>query len=131
MEKSDTISSAVRLSRRIFMAAGIWGVLVVFPLYFLESLIGEQQPPPITHSEYYYGFVGVTLAWQILFFMIARDPLKYRSIMLIAILEKLSYGLAVPLLFAAGRVPSVVFLTGLPDLFWAALFAVAYWKTQA
>jgi hypothetical protein len=121
----------VRFSGRVFLAAGIWGVLVVFPLYFLESLIGEQQPPPITHPEHYYGFVGVTLVWQILFLVIARDPLKYRSIMLIAILEKLSYGLAVPLLFAAGRVPGVILLPALIDLVWAALFAVAYRKTQA
>jgi len=116
-------------SRRIFMAAGIWGLLIVFPLYFLESTINREQPPPITHPEFYYGFVGVTLVWQILFFVIARDPVKYRTIMVIAILEKLSYALAVPVLFAAGRVPKGSLLISLPDLAWAILFAIAYWKT--
>jgi hypothetical protein len=116
-------------SRRIFMAAGIWGLLIVFPLYFLESTINREQPPPITHPEFYYGFVGVTLVWQILFFVIARDPVKYRTIMLIAILEKLSYALAVPVLFAAVRVPKGSLLISLPDLAWATLFAIAYWKT--
>jgi len=81
----------MRFSRRVFVIAGIWGALIVFPLYFLESAINVQQPPPITHPEYYYGFAGVTLVWQILFFLIANDPIKYRTIMLIAILEKLSY----------------------------------------
>jgi hypothetical protein len=119
----------MRFARRVFMAAGIWGVLIVFPLYFLESTINQEQPPPITHPEFYYGFIGVTVVWQFLFFVIARDPVKYRTITWIAILEKLSYGLAVPLLFAAGRVPRVPFLISLPDLGWAALFAIAYWKT--
>ena len=118
----------MRFSRVVFVAAGIWGVLVVFPLYFLEATINQQQPPPITHPEFYYGFIGITVVWQILFFVIARDPVKYRTITLIAVLEKLSYGLAVPVLFAAGRVPMVSFLTGLPDLVWATLFAIAYWK---
>ena len=116
-------------SRRVFVAAGIWGLLIVFPLYFLESTINRGQPPPITHPEFYYGFVGVTVVWQLLFFVIASDPIKYRAITRIAILEKLSYGLAVPLLYAAGRVPGVPFLISLPDLVWAALFAIAYWKT--
>ena len=119
----------MRFSRTVFLAAGIWGVLVVSPLYFVESIINKQQPPPITHPEYYYGFAGVTLVWQILFFLIAKNPIKYRTIMLIAILEKLSYGLAVPLLFVAGRLPSVVLLTSLPDLIWATLFAIAYRKS--
>jgi len=118
----------MRFSRVVFVAAGIWGVLVVFPLYFLEATINQQQPPPITHPEFYYGFIGITVVWQILFFVISRDPVRYRTITLVAILEKLSYGLAVPLLFAAGRVPVVAFVTGLPDLVWATLFAIAYWK---
>jgi len=101
----------------------------VLPLYFLESRISANSPPAITHPEYYYGFVGVTLVWQILFFVIAYQPWRYRSIMLVAILEKVSYGLAVPMLFATNRVSAVTFLTGLIDLAWAVLFAVAYGKT--
>jgi len=116
------------MSKTVFLAAGIWGVLLMVPLYFLEAMINEQQPPPISHPEYYYGFAGVTLVWQFLFLAIARNPIRYRPIMLIAILEKLSYVIAVMLLFAGGRAPGVVFLTSLPDLVWAALFAIAYWK---
>ena len=51
----------MRFSRVVFVAAGIWGVLVVFPLYFLEATINQQQPPPITHPEFYYGFIGITV----------------------------------------------------------------------
>jgi hypothetical protein len=119
-----------RFAGRVFTAAGIWGVLLVFPLYFLEPLIGARQPPPVTHPEFYYGFVGVTLAWQALFFVVAREPYRYRPVMLTAVLEKLSYGLAVVLLFAAGRVPGAAVLPALPDLVWAALFAEAYRRTR-
>src|SRR5438128_1850759 len=108
---------------RVFLVAGLTGVLFVLPMYFLEARIGRAQP--ITHPEYYYGFVGVTLVWQILFFVIARNPIRYRPIMLVAILEKVSYGLAAPMLFAAGRVSAPIFGTGLIDLGWAVLFAIA------
>src|SRR5262245_28331587 len=118
-------------ARRVFTAAGIWGFLIVTPLYFLESTIGRQQPPLVTHPEFYYGFAGVTLAWQIVFLVIARDPDRYRPIMPVGILEKLAYCVAVPILFALGRVPPVVFLGSLTDLVWAVLFAFAYVKTPA
>lgn len=39
-------------AKRVFYAAAVWGLLVVSPMYFLESRISEQQPPAITHPEY-------------------------------------------------------------------------------
>jgi len=49
----------------------------------------------------------------------------------VAVVEKLGYGLALPLLFAAGRVPGAAVLPALPDLAWVALFAASYRKTRA
>jgi hypothetical protein len=115
--------------RRVFLVAGIWGVAVLTPMYFLEGTVGQRMPPAITHPEYYYGFVGVALVWQVLFFLIATDPSRYRPVILVAILEKVSYGLAVPMLFAARRVDVWVFVGGLIDLMWAVLFAISYGKT--
>ena len=119
----------MEFARRVFVAAGVYGLLVVSPLYFLESRLNEQLPPPITHPEYYYGFVGVTLAWQMMYLMIGRHPIKYRAIMLVAILAKASYGIAGFMLYAAGRIPLVVLLGGTIDLVWVVLFAIAYGKT--
>ena len=116
-------------ARRVFVAAGVWGLLVIFPMYFLESRISEQQPPAITHPEYYYGFIGAALAWQILYLLIARHPVKYRTIMLVAIFAKTVYGVAVCMLYAAGRLAFVVLVVSSIDLVWAALFAIAYGKT--
>jgi len=116
-------------AKRVFIAAGIWGILIVGPMYFLESRISEQQPPAITHPEYYYGFVGVTLAWQIVYLLIGMDPIRYRTIMLVGIFAKSTYFIAGAMLYATGRLPLIVFAGGLTDLVWAVLFAVAYAKT--
>jgi hypothetical protein len=121
----------MQFARRVFFAAGIYGILVLTPLYFLESRIGEQQPPPINHPEYYYGFVGVALAWQFVFLLIARHPIKYRTLMLLALPEKAAFGLVVPILFAMGRTPFTVLITSSIDLVWLVLFAIAYGKTPA
>ena len=46
---------------------------------------GLDNPPPVTHPEFYYGFVGVALAFQLVFLTIASDPLKYRPLILAGI----------------------------------------------
>src|SRR6185503_14896141 len=117
-------------ARRGFAAAGIYGLAVLVPLYFLEDRLGRELPPPINHPEYFYGFVGVAVAWQFLFLVLAADPLRYRPMMLPSILEKLTYGLAVLLLYAQSRVGTPTLVTGSIDLLLGALFAASYVKTS-
>ena len=57
------------LATWIFHLAGIIGILIIAPFYFIETQIGLDMPPAITHPEYYYGFIGVTLAWQVGFLL--------------------------------------------------------------
>ena len=97
----------MRFARWVFLLAGVSGILMVVPPYFLEAKTGQDYPPPVTHPEYYYGFLGVTLAWQVMFLVIASDPVRYRRAMLPAMLEKASFAVAIPLLYAAGRVAVV------------------------
>ena len=118
----------MRFARWVFLLAGVSGVLLVAPLYFLEAKTGEDYPP-ITHPEYYYGFIGVTLAWQFLFLVIAADPVRYRRAMLPAMLEKASFALAIPLLYAAGRVAGVWLGFAAVDGTWLVLFVAAYLRT--
>jgi hypothetical protein len=47
----------MRLARWVFLLAGVSGVLIVAPMYFLEAQIGRDQPPPVNHPEFYYGGV--------------------------------------------------------------------------
>ena len=60
--------------RRLFWFAGIYGLAVLTPQYLMERRIGIDFPPEISHPEYFYGFVGVALAWQVAFLVIATDP---------------------------------------------------------
>jgi hypothetical protein len=117
-------------ARRVFRIAGVYGIVVLLPQYLLEERIGIEQPPPITHPEHFYGFVGVALAWQVAFLIVARDPVRYRLLMLPAILEKASFGIAALVLFAQQRVPGAVLVFGLIDLVWGALFGAAFRATR-
>jgi hypothetical protein len=116
-------------ARRVFFIAGIYGLVVLLPQYFMERRIGVDHPPAITHPEFFYGFTGVALAWQVAFLVIARDPVRYRLIMLPCILEKVSFGFAAIVLYAQGRLPKLMLAAGLGDLAFAALFAMAFWQT--
>lgn len=59
----------------------------------------------------------------------AKDPARYRAMMIPAIIEKASYGVAMAVLYAQDRVATVVLVSGIIDLIFGALFAVAYLKT--
>ena len=119
----------MRLAKWVFLLAGVSGVLMVAPLYFLEGWMGEDYPPPINHPECYYGFLGVTLAWQFLFLVISSDPVRYWTAMLPAMLEKASFAVAIPALYALGRVAATWVGFAAMDATWLALFVVAYLVT--
>jgi hypothetical protein len=118
----------MRFARWVFLLAGLYGIAVMLPQYFMEAKVGRDYPPEITHPEYFYGFVGVGLAWQVAFLIIARDPARFRSIMLPGILEKLSFGFAGHFLAFHGLAPAVIGWFSVVDLALAALFAAAYWR---
>ena len=119
----------MKFAKAIFLVAGVWGVLLLTPLYFIFDMIGVQDPPPITHPAFYYGFAGLGLAWQVAFFIIARDPLRLRPMMIPSILEKIGYGGAVVVLYLLGRMHTQDLAFGIADLIFAALFVAAYVAT--
>lgn len=116
-------------AKRLFLVAGIYGLIVLAPQYFLEAKIGRDTPPAITHPEYFYGFVGVALAWQVAFLIISRDPVRYRPMMIPGILEKLGFGIAAVVLHAQGRLAPQMLAAGIVDLVLAGLFAAAFVQT--
>lgn len=120
----------MKFAKVVFTLAGVAGLLVLLPQYFMEQRIGADFPPPITHPENFYGFLGVASAWQVLFLLMARDPAKYRAVMPIAALEKISFGAACVVLFMQGRVAAPVVGAGIIDLVFAALFLAAYGRTR-
>ncbi len=120
----------VSFARWVFLLAGIVGLLEVTPLFFMEKMIGIRQPPPITHPEFYYGFVVIVLVWQIAFLIIARDPVRYVPVMPALFLEKLLYPIVVFTLYARGRVSAQSFPGPIIDLVWLALFLVVWTKLK-
>lgn len=104
--------------RIIFALAAAWGFLALVP-----GLFGEAGPRP----EYYYGFIGIALVFQLIFILIATDPARYRALIPIAILEKLSFFLPVTILYAQGRVAAgPVFAGAMVDGLFMLLFAIAW-----
>jgi hypothetical protein len=119
----------MRFAKIVFWVAGIWGFLVLTPLYFMFDLISRNDPPPITHPGFFYGFVGLGLAWQVAFIVIATDPVRFRPLMIPCMLEKVSWSAAVIILVLQGRMhKSDLVLVG-TDLLLGLLFLIAYFKT--
>ncbi len=119
----------MKFAKWVFLIAGIYGILAVAPLYFSENQIARDFPPAITHPEYFYGFAGVTLAWQIAFLVIASNPSRFRLMMLPAVVEKLSYGVAVLFLYSQQRVTALIMGSALIDLILGILFVLAFLRT--
>lgn len=120
----------MNFARWVFRIAAIYGVIALLPMYWLERQIGHDQPPAITHPEFFYGFVGVALAWQIVFWIISQNPARYRLLMLPAVLEKATFSIATFILFAQDRLHVQMLIAGSIDFALGLLFAIAYWRTN-
>jgi uncharacterized membrane protein YccC len=123
------LGDAMKFAKIIFRVAGFWGLLTLIPLYFMFNLIGQKDPPPITHPAFFYGFIGAALAWQFAFFIIATDPARYRPLMIPSVFEKFSYGIAVVILVAQNRMHPSDLLFGCVHLLLGTLFVISYLKT--
>ena len=124
------MDSQSNFAKRVFQVAGIYGIIVLLPQYLVESSTGLGLETPIGRPEHFYGFVGVALVWQFAFLLIASDVRRYRPMMLVGVLEKLSFGIATIVLYVNGRVAASVLSFGLIDLILGGLFAAAFWSTR-
>lgn len=121
----------MKFAKIVFWVAFIWGVLVLTPLYFMFDVIGRKDPPPITHPGFYYGFVSVGLAWQFAFLVIARDPARFRLMMIPSILEKFGYGASLMALYLQHRLHPADLVFGGVDVLLGVMFLLAFFRTSA
>jgi hypothetical protein len=106
------VNDPIRAARRVFRIAGIYGLVVLLPMFFMEGRVAAAMPPAFTHPEYYYGFLGAAATMQLVYLTIATDPVRYTPLMPIAVLAKLNFVAAMAILFAIGRLAPVAL--GLP-----------------
>jgi hypothetical protein len=116
----------MRFARWVYLLSGLSGILLIMPIYFLEAKIGQDYPPAIGHPEFYYGFAGVTLAFQFLFLVIASDPVRFRPTMGPAMVEKATFSFAIALLYLSGRIAPIWLGAAAIDGTWLLLFFIAY-----
>jgi hypothetical protein len=125
------LAKPMRFAKIVFRIAGIYGFIVLLPQYFSEDKTGRDFPPPITHPEFYYGFIGLALVWQLLFLLLSIDPVRYRLMMIPSMFEKLVFAIPVVILYYQHRVSTVILGVSLVDLVLGVLFLIAYIKTGA
>jgi hypothetical protein len=121
----------MRFARIVFIGAGIWGISVLTPFYWLVDLTGRRYLPPTDYPAFFWGFFAVALAWQIAFLAIGSNPARFRPLMIPAAIEKLGYVGTLLLLFAQGSIPAIDTQPVLPDLLLGLLFVVAFVKARA
>jgi hypothetical protein len=120
----------MRFAKWVFTVAGIWGVVVLMPLFWLVDITGRPYPPPTDYPQFFYGFLLVAMAWQLAFLTIGRDPVRFRLLMIPAMFEKLGYVSMLILMRAQSRISALDAQPAWPDLVLGLLFVAAFVKTR-
>jgi len=118
-------------ARRVFTIAWIWGLVSLPPMFFLESLVARETGAPVSPPEYYYGFLGTAAAFQVVFYLIARDPLRLRPVMIAGVAEKLAFVIVALVLVALGRTQAGILPFVAIDAVLGALFIAAFERTRS
>jgi hypothetical protein len=80
-------------ARVVFWIAGALGLAAIVPLY--------RAPGNPT----YYGMIATLIAWQCAFFVIGYSPVRFRPLMIPAVLEKILWMITLSILYSKGQVP--------------------------
>lgn len=120
----------MRAARIIFAVAAVYGLAALVPGLLIESGAVPLYPP-LAQPEFYYGFYGSALVWQLAFLLIARDPVRYRPLMLVAVLEKAAFFLACLWLWQSHRLAAASgpFIGAMIDGVLMLAFLFAWWRT--
>ncbi len=114
-----------RAARLIFAAAGIYGLIVLTPLFFA----GPYLDPAPNRPEDYYGFLGAAWVMQLVYLAIARDPVRFRPLMALAALAKAAFFATILTLWLQGRAAGPPMVLASVDALLGALFLVARART--
>ena len=118
----------MRLARWAFLMAGILGLLPAVPLVY--AVVFDRQwllPDMASMGLFFYGVLFQYICWQILYMVLARDPARFRPMMIPAFLSEVVAPLNTAWLYLYGA--RVWTATAVRFLSLASLFLVAYWVT--
>lgn len=121
----------MRFARIVFTVAGVWGIVVLTPLFFLLDLTGRHYAPPGDYPQFFYGFLGIAMVWQLVFLLIGSQPARYRPLMIPAVLEKVAFVVPVVVLLGQARISATDASAAVPDFVLGVFFIAAFFKTRA
>lgn len=121
----------MKLARIVFIAAGVWGIAVLTPFYWLFDVTGRHYHAPADYPQFFYGFLSVALAWQIAFLFIGSNPVRFRALMIPSMLEKFGYVATLVVLYGQGHISTMDAMPAIPDLFLGILFTAAFASTRS
>jgi hypothetical protein len=121
----------VKFAKYVFVSAGVWGIAVLTPFYWLVDVTGRRYAPPTEYPHFFYGFFAITMAWQFAFLVIGSNPIRFRPLMVPSMFEKFSYVVTLVVLYNQARISAADFQAAIPDLILGILFVVAFVKTRA
>ena len=120
----------MRFAKFAFIGAGIWGIAVLTPFYWLVDVTGRHYAAPTEYPHFFYGFFTITMAWQLAFFVIGSNPERFRPLMIPSVFEKFSYVLTLAVLYAQGRIGMSDVRAAVPDFILGTLFIISFVKTS-
>ena len=121
----------MRFARTVFLIAGVWGITVLTPLYWLRDVTGRAYSVPTESPQFFYGFLAVALTWQLAFLAIAWNPARLRPFMILGVIEKISYVITLAVLYQQARISADDAMAAIADLLLGLLFVVAFVKTRS
>ena len=121
----------MKFAKYVFIIAGVWGIAVLTPFYWLVDVTGRRYAPPTEYPHFFYGFFAITMAWQFAFLVIGSNPIRFRPLMVPSMFEKFSYVVTLVVLYNQARISAADFQAAIPDLILGILFVVAFVKTRA
>ena len=97
----------MKFARIVFVGAGVWGVAVLTPFFWLVDVTGRRYQPPV-----------------------GTNPARFRPLMIPSIVEKFGYVALLALLYSQSRISLADAQAAFPDLLLGTLFAVSFVKTR-
>ena len=121
----------MKFARTVFLIAGVWGITVLTPLYWLRDVTGRAYAVPNESPQFFYGFFAVALTWQLAFLAIAWNPARLRPFMILGVIEKISYVITLAVLYQQARISTDDAMASIPDLLLGLLFVAAFVTTRS